>query len=170
MYSRAHSSVIDFDAGHSGSLAGGGGLTGDASLAAAQTAPTSLAATTQKAPAHGPQAAPPELSQSMAATTGSLLLVVALIVGLGWLLRRMQGMRLQGGALIRVLASQALGHKERVVMVQVGDTQLLVGVTGQQINLLHRFEAPISAAAATTEPDLSPFARRLRQFMQRENN
>lgn len=73
----------------------------------------------------------------------ALLLVLALIIGMAWLLRRVSGLGLQGPESLRTIATLAVGPKERLLVVQAGDTQLLVGVTAQQITLLHQLDKPL---------------------------
>lgn len=87
-----------------------------------------------------------------------LVLVIAAILLCGWLYTRTQ--KLRGGAsdLIRIIASQPLGTKERVVLLQVADQQLLVGMTSTQVQTLHVFEQAIALPEAPTEG----FAERLR--------
>ena len=73
----------------------------------------------------------------------SLLVVVGTIVVLGWLYSRS---RLLGGAAndaINIVASRALGSKERLMVVDVGGKQLLVGMTATQVQTLHVFDAPV---------------------------
>jgi flagellar protein FliO/FliZ len=117
------------------------------------------------------KATPPPLAHSMATTTGSLMLVLLVIVGLGWLLRRLQGLRPSGGAVIKLLASQSVGHKERVVLVQLADTQLLLGVSAGQVNLLHRMDRPLDEAApepAAASAGPGEFAARLQHWLKKE--
>ena len=58
--------------------------------------------------------------------------------------------RVTGGAQpMQVAAQIALGPRERVVMLRVGDRELLLGVTPQQITLLREdAAAPVPPAAA----------------------
>ncbi len=86
----------------------------------------------------------------------ALALVVALIIGLGWLLRRVGSGT--GGAGIRVVATLAVGVKERLVVVAVGEQQMLIGVTAQQITALATLDRPLAEA----EPALG-FAALLRR-------
>jgi flagellar protein FliO/FliZ len=74
----------------------------------------------------------------------SLILVVAAIVLCGWLYSRSQGLRVRGGGIIDIIATQALGPKERILLIEVADKQLVVGVTATQVSTLHVFDAPIS--------------------------
>jgi flagellar protein FliO/FliZ len=73
----------------------------------------------------------------------SLLLVVALILGLTWLLRRFQGLTGGGGAELKTITALAVGQRERVVLVQVGQTQLLLGVAPGRVQTLHVLEQPL---------------------------
>ena len=134
-------------------------------------APTAsqLAATTGVSSTHLGRAEPytgpaPLAAPSLVTTAGSLLLVLSVILMLGWLLRRMQGVRVQGGQLIQVLASQAVGQREKLLLVQVADAQLLLGVTSSQIQLLHRLDG---AALPPARPEAAAgFAERLAQLTQ----
>ncbi|MGH8354860.1 MAG: flagellar biosynthetic protein FliO, partial [Pseudomonas sp.] len=65
-----------------------------------------------------------------------LLLVVGLIFLLAWLLRRVQQIGPRGGQVIKLLASQALGPRERLLLVQVGGEQILLGITPGRITPL----------------------------------
>ncbi|TWX54116.1 flagellar biosynthetic protein FliO [Colwellia hornerae] len=72
----------------------------------------------------------------------SLLAVLVAIVVVAWLLKKLQvgGTAVNG---LKVVTSLNLGSKERLVVVQVGKKQLLLGVTGQQINILDTLAEPI---------------------------
>lgn len=90
----------------------------------------------------------------------SLVLIVAAIFVIGFLYTRARGMRGQGGEIIRVLATQSLGPKERVLLVDIGGTQLVIGMTTSQIQTLHVLDRPLDIAART--PMAANFAERLR--------
>jgi flagellar protein FliO/FliZ len=93
--------------------------------------------------------------------TVTLLIVVGFLAGLAWFARRVRGgfTRGGGGARIQVLGAQALGPKERAVLVRVGDTDILVGVAAGNVNTLHVFPlgantaAPPAAAMNPGAPD-----------------
>ena len=91
----------------------------------------------------------------------SLLLVLGLIFGLAWLLRRVQGLRPGAAALLRINGGVQVGARERVLMVQAGDVHLLIGVAPGRVNLLHQFsEAPKLAEAAVTTPAFAEALKR----------
>ncbi len=76
-------------------------------------------------------------------------LVIGVILLLGWLLRRLRGAQMFGGSRqLKVVASLALGQRERLLVVQVGEEQRLLGVTAQQISDLGKLEQPLVAEQA----------------------
>ncbi|HKK23844.1 MAG TPA: flagellar biosynthetic protein FliO [Pseudohaliea sp.] len=95
-------------------------------------------------------------------------LVVAVIAALAWGLRRMGGPAGGGSGRLRVLAGVAVGTRERVVLLQAGDTQLLLGVAPGRVQTLHVLDEPIAAGATVAgESTAGGFAERLRQAMGR---
>ena len=107
---------------------------------------------------------------SLAQVTLSLLLVLGAVFAAAWLVRRLRGLGGPGADAIRVVAATGLGPKERAVLVQVGGQQLLLGVTSQQVTLLHTLTENIdvnngprvlSAADAGAErPDFKAILKR----------
>jgi len=108
-------------------------------LATAPLLPT-VAPTAGEALRTGQALAPmPGLGGMLAA----LAIVVALILGLAWLLKRLPGTGLRPLPGLRVVASLAVGPRERVVIVDCGGQQLLLGVTPHTVNLLHSLPEPL---------------------------
>jgi len=104
-----------------------------------------------------PRTAPVGAGDVLNMGTG-LILVIAAILVTGWLYSRTQKMRGASSDLIRIVASQPLGTRERVLLLQVADKQLLVGMTSSQVQTLHVFDEPI----AISEAPVNGFAERLR--------
>ncbi|MGL5526223.1 MAG: flagellar biosynthetic protein FliO [Aeromonas veronii] len=73
----------------------------------------------------------------------SSLMVIGLILVLGFLLKKSKIATAMGGGQMRIIASLAVGYKEKLLVVKVGEQQLLVGVTPQQVNFLYRLEEPL---------------------------
>ncbi|EKP0302416.1 flagellar biosynthetic protein FliO [Aeromonas veronii] len=73
----------------------------------------------------------------------SSLMVIGLILVLGFLLKKSKLATTMGGGQMRVIASLPVGYKEKLLVVKVGEQQLLVGVTPQQVNFLYRLEEPL---------------------------
>ena len=75
---------------------------------------------------------------------GSFALVIFLLVLVLFLVKRFTTVSPKTSGSIQVLSSVALGQKERVVLLQVGVEQVLVGVTPGAIGLLHTLSEPVN--------------------------
>lgn len=82
----------------------------------------------------------------------SLAGVIVLILVAGWLTRRLQGGARPGARRLRCIESLNVGVKERVLLVQVGERQLLLGVAPGRVSTLHVLEAPLPEAPAPAAP------------------
>ncbi|KDM93061.1 flagellar biosynthetic protein FliO [Photobacterium galatheae] len=109
-------------------------------------------------------AAAPEID--MGATFGSLLLVLVLIVFLAWLLRRMKLPGVTGGDNgLQVIRQVVVGQRERIVLVQVGEEQLLIGVTPQNISMLTKLDKPLPVETRTGNGE---FAQQLSKLLKKQ--
>ncbi|HKJ95943.1 MAG TPA: flagellar biosynthetic protein FliO [Gammaproteobacteria bacterium] len=104
---------------------------------------------------------------SLLRLTVGLAVVVGAIFLVSWILRRVGGVRGGANGQMRVLGGVAVGNRERVVLVQVGETQLLVGVAPGRVQTLHVLDKPIEVptGGAKGAGQAGPFAERLRQLM-----
>jgi len=118
-----------------------------------------------------PAARPPAAAgPGLAGAFFALLLVLGLILGLAWLLKRMPGSGLRPAEGLRVVASLPLGTKERAVVVEVGGRQLLLGVSAGGVSLLQELPEPLPPAEAPRLPNLKElpnFAQLLSQRLRR---
>lgn len=73
---------------------------------------------------------------SLAQTTLGLAVVLALIFGIAWLVRRVGPIARAAGGPLRIVASQAVGQRERVVVVELGEQWLVLGVAPGRVNAL----------------------------------
>lgn len=105
-------------------------------------------------------AAPPSAVGTLGGTLFALALVLGLIFGLAWLARRMPGVAGMRGNGLRVVASTALSARERLVVVEVGGQQLLLGTGASGTRLLHTLETPLPVEAPAQPV---PFAQLLAQ-------
>lgn len=101
--------------------------------------------------------AAPSAGGGFAEVTLALLLILALIAGLAWAMKRMRGFS-HGGARsrIQVLGEATIGLKERCVLVRVGDTDILVGVAQGSVRALHVFAAGANTEAPPPPVDAGP--------------
>jgi len=79
----------------------------------------------------------------------TLVGMIAFILFLAYLAKRLQGMNRSNmgfasqGKMIQTLATTSIGLKEKISLIQVGDQQLLIGITPQSIQTLLVLETPI---------------------------
>lgn len=132
-------------------------------IAAAAVLFASHACLAAATPAATPAAQPGSLGGQLAQMVLGLLLVVGLIFFLAWLLRRLQSTAVKGGQVIEIVGSRAIGPRDRLLLVQVGKEQILIGHTpapSRPCVLAEPVEVPASARQATPE-----FAQRLMELM-----
>jgi flagellar protein FliO/FliZ len=98
-----------------------------------------------------------------------LLLVLGLIFFLAWLLRRVQQAGPAGrGQVIELIGSRALGPRDRLVLVQVGNEQILLGLTPGTISALHVLKEPVQVPG--TEQATPEFAQRLMELLGKDQD
>jgi len=125
-----------------------------AAAGVAAAAPAASTTTAQvAAPAHVP--AEPAGAGSLGGAVFALVLVVGLILALSWLARRMPGLGGAAGAShpsLRIVGALALGPRDRLVVVEVGGTQLLLGVGAGGTRTLHTLDQPLPTDAKKASP------------------
>jgi flagellar protein FliO/FliZ len=140
-------------------------------MAADPAAPAASApAATAAAPTAVPVAVTP-VSSALSSGVGAqllqlvlgLLLVVGLIFVLAWLMRRVQRAGPAGNQVIELVGSRALGPRDRLVLIQVGNEQVLLGVSPGSITALHVMNEPV--AVPDTQNATPEFARRLMEAL-----
>lgn len=96
----------------------------------------------------------------------ALMAILLFILILAWLLRRIGQIPFAGSGAIRILAGVSLGQRERAVLVQVGETQLLLGVAPGRVQTLHVLDQPVVAADSKVAGER--FAEKLSAVLKRE--
>jgi flagellar protein FliO/FliZ len=79
--------------------------------------------------------APPASSNLLQMLLG-LVGILALLFGSLWLLKKLATQRSVAAGLLRVVAATAVGGRERVVIVEVGSTWLVLGVAPGRVSAL----------------------------------
>ncbi len=90
-----------------------------------------------------------DVGQQLVQVLGSLGVVLVLVLVLAWLAKRLSRSRTIQTRGLRLIGGVSLGAKERVVLIQVGDRQLLVGVAPGFLQTLHVLEQPLTGEART---------------------
>ncbi len=117
-----------------------------------------------------PSPAPAVGSGSILQIMFSLLLVLAAIVLVAWLLKRMNVTRQGTGNHLKVLGGVAVGQRERVVLVEIENTWLVIGVGPGQIRALHTLpKSNASGADIPNTPQPIPFNAWLKKFVEKRD-
>lgn len=91
-----------------------------------------------------------------------LVIVLAAVFLLAWVLRRMGHFSGSLSGSMKVLGGLSVGQRERVVLIQVGETQLLLGVAPGSVQRLHQLDEPLSVnETPRSTPTQSGFAEKL---------
>ena len=120
---------------------------------------------------------PAGLSGGLVQATLGLAVVLALIWGAAWLVRRLTPAAGSVGSAIRVVAAQSVGPRERVVLVQLGEQVLVLGVAPGSVTKLHEMkgdELPLttlgtSSTSGAGSPSMPNFSNWLKHALERRN-
>jgi flagellar protein FliO/FliZ len=96
-----------------------------------------------------------------------LLIVLSIFFLCAWAIRKLSGVSVYGSDKMRIIGGLSLGMRERVVLLQVGKKQLILGVTPGRIDMLHVLEGDdclIKEEPAAKIMDTG-FAQKLAQVM-----
>ena len=133
--------------------------------------PLLAVAQTTARPAYTPPTAAVS-SGSILQVVFSLLLVLAAVVVVAWILKRINLPQYGAGSLLKVIGGVAVGQRERIVLVEVNDTWLVVGVAPGQVRTLHsmpKTDLPISQTGAPNTESGKTFQSWLKQVMEKRN-
>lgn len=97
--------------------------------------------------------------------TLGLMAVVAIIFFLAWLVKRLNLTQQSQSGILRIVAGLPVGTRDRIVLLQVGEEQILIGLSPGRMEKLHTLAQPISADE--TSVAATPFARKLNDLMGR---
>jgi flagellar protein FliO/FliZ len=121
--------------------------------------------------AAGAADADPSLGTSALQMLAGLALVIAVILGSLWLLKRLSMPRGSQNAVLRIVGGTAVGPRERVVLLEIGDTWLVVGVAPGRVATLHRLPrlAPPDPGPKDTPEPAKDFRAWLQNVMERKH-
>ena len=109
------------------------------------------------------QSSAPVSAEPLLQVSGALIAIIALILA-AWLVKRLGFAPKRTGVNgLKISASASLGARERVVVVDVEDARLVLGVTAGQINLLHK----LPPSAPTEEIPQTDFQSVMKNLLKR---
>ena len=122
--------------------------------------------------AHAAETAAPSTAigaGSMLQFAFGLAIVLGLIVAAGWFMKRFS-LGPSAGGLVKVIAGASVGQRERVVVVEIGDTWMVLGVAPGRVNALHtmpRGEIGAAVTPGSPTPTSPGFATWLKDTMEK---
>ena len=96
----------------------------------------------------------------------ALVVVLGLVFFLAWAVKKFQYLPALGHGAIKVLNTRAIGQKDRLLLVQIGEEQLLLGVSSNGIQALHKLKEPLTFENEDVHSP-PPFADQLKKMMSR---
>ena len=102
----------------------------------------------------------PQAADQMLPALGALVIVLALILALAWVAKRWMSTPGISRSSFKVLGAMSLGPREKLLLVDVGGKQVLLGVTPGSITSLQTLAEPVDLNnPVTSEASASaPFA------------
>ena len=85
----------------------------------------------------------PNMAGSLIQTTLGLLVILAVIGGAAWAFKRFGNFQTGVQGKLKVVGGISLSSRERIVLLQVGSQQLVIGVAPGQIQTLHVLDEPL---------------------------
>lgn len=98
----------------------------------------------------------------------SLMTILALIIGVAWLAKRFFTVNTQAGTVIKLLGGINVGGREKVLLLEIGEQWVVIGVAPGHISTLTTM--PRQAVAASTKQEQpKAFSAWLKQIMDKNN-
>jgi flagellar protein FliO/FliZ len=95
-----------------------------------------------------------------------LIIVLAIIVAGAFLLRRFGSFTTSANGALKVLAGLSIGPRERIVLLQAGEKQLVVGIAPGRIQTLCELDEPVEVTG-TNDMSRTPFANKLNTMLKK---
>jgi flagellar protein FliO/FliZ len=116
--------------------------------------------------------APPSPGGSLLQTVFSLIVVLAVLVGLAWLLKRYGPKNINGNANVKLVGALSVGARERILVVEVGEQWIVVGASPGRMNALATMPRQEGVAIPPGQPHVLPsanFAEWFKQTIEKRN-
>jgi flagellar protein FliO/FliZ len=99
-----------------------------------------------------------------------LMIVLGVFFLCVWGVRKLNGLTVNGTEQMRIAGGLSLGMREKVILVQVGKKQLILGVTPGRIETLHVLENDDCLGKTPAADTESGFAQRLMQALKGQSD
>jgi len=91
------------------------------------------------------------------------LSVVIMILLFAWFYKKIGGMKWQSNPNLKIIEALSLGVRDKIVLLQAGDKQILVGLSQGNIRTLYAFDEAIIDAKETQGDFLSTLKQAMRK-------
>ena len=114
-------------------------------------------------------ATPTQTSSPLISVSAALGGIVILILVVAWIAKRFgfAGTNISDKKNLRVSASVSLGSRERVVIVDVDDARLVLGVTASQITHLHTLPPAAESEQVVLQNNSADFQGMMKKLLKR---
>lgn len=94
----------------------------------------------------------PNMAGNLVQTTLGLLVVLLLIGAAAWAFKRFGNAHIGAQGRMKIIGGISLGARERAVLLQVGDQQLVLGVSPGRVQTLHVLDQPLLVDEKPSDP------------------
>lgn len=100
-----------------------------------------------------------------------LLIVIICIFVLAWFSKKMNRFHSSSDDALKIIGAISMGSRERIVHLQIGEEQLLIGVSPGRINTLHVLNKPVETITKSdNDPVGNGFSDKLKTMIVDVNN
>lgn len=104
----------------------------------------------------------PDTQDQLLEVTLALIGIIVLIYGLAWFLKRGKNLVPSAGIPMKTLGVLPMGVKEKIILVEVGSKQILLGMTPHNITSLATFDEPVMDSSQGKQ---SSFSTKLKEIL-----
>lgn len=115
----------------------------------------------------------PAIDPISSAYAGKLMLglglIIALIFALAWVMKKMHLTQFSNNQLIRIVSAIPVGQRDRIALIQIGDEQIVVGLSPGHMRKLHTMKTRVEVDDADTSHTNGSFADKFSKLMQSDS-
>lgn len=119
--------------------------------------------------AHAADAAGPGSAASLLQVLFGLVVVLGLLAGTAWTIRRLGLARPSAASAVKIIGGASIGARERIVLVEVADQWIVVGVAPGCVNALSTMPRQEGYVPQDTPPMAKNFSAWLKQTIDKRN-
>jgi flagellar protein FliO/FliZ len=99
-----------------------------------------------------------------------LIVVLLLMAAAAWSLKKFGVSKLAGNATVKIVGGVSVGNRERVMVIEVADQWIVVGVAPGQVNALSTMPRQENVASTIVTPVAKNFSAWLKQTIDKRNS